>query len=83
VYRHLLFQNLQDGGELEIAGFADHQRNMLGHDNISGDNEAVALPHLFQLLLEDAVSGPFSELGLSLVTTEGDKLEVARVPIAD
>jgi hypothetical protein len=44
--RHLLFQNLQDGGGWEIASFADQQRNMLGHDNISGDNESVALPHL-------------------------------------
>jgi hypothetical protein len=49
---------------------------MLGHDNISGDNEAVALPHLLQYLLEDAVSGPFSEQGLSPGTTEGDKVEL-------
>jgi hypothetical protein len=81
--RHLLFLNLQDDGELEIARFADQQRNMLWHDDISGDNEAVALPHLLQLLLEDAVSGPFSEQGLSLVTTECYKVEIARVLIAD
>jgi hypothetical protein len=74
---------VQDGGEWEIARFFDQQRNRFGHDNLSGDNEAVALPHLLQLLLEDAVSGPFSEQGLSLVTTEGHKVEVARVLIAD
>jgi hypothetical protein len=68
---------------LEIARFADQQVNMLGHNNISGDNEAVALPHLLQYLLEDAVSGPFSEQGLSLVITEGHKVEVARILIAD
>jgi hypothetical protein len=80
---YLLFQNLQDRGKLKIARFAYQKMDMFGHDDISGDNEAVALPHLLQFLLEGAVSGPFSEQGLSLVTTEGRKVEVARVLIAD
>jgi hypothetical protein len=81
--RHLLFQNLQDGGGWEIASFADQQRNMLGHDDLSGGDEGMALPELLPLLLEDAVSGPCGEPEPSLVTTEGYNVEVARVLIAD
>jgi hypothetical protein len=31
--------------------------NVFGHDDVSGDNEAVALPHLLEFLLKDVVSG--------------------------
>ena len=57
--------------------------HMFRHDYVSCDDEAVALPDFLQLLLEDAVSGHFSEQGLSLVTTECDEVEIARVLIAD
>ena len=57
--------------------------HMFGHDDISGDKEAVPLSHLFQLLLEDAVAGSSCEKRLSSITTEGEEVEVACVVIAD
>jgi len=81
--RYLLLQHLQDNGELEIAGFADQQMHVFGHDNVTRYNEAVLLPHLFQLLLEDAISGSRFKQRLPSITTEGKKVEIASVLIVD
>jgi len=56
---------------------------MLGHDDVAGDDEAVASPHHVQFLLEDAVSGSRCEQRLPSIATEGNEVEVARVLIAD
>jgi len=79
----LLFQLLQDYRKWGCARFAYQQMHMFGHDDISSDDEAVAMPHLFQFLLEYAVAGSRFEQRLSAITTEGDEVEVAGVVIAD
>jgi len=81
--RHLLFQHLQDDEESEIARFAAPKMHVLGHDSISGDNEAVALPHFLQLSFKDAAPGSRFEKRQSSITTEGYKVEVSRMLIAD
>jgi hypothetical protein len=74
---HLLLQNLQDGAELKSARFADQQMHVFGHDDVAGDDEAVALPHPLQFLLKDAVSVPRFEQGLSSIATEVTKWKFA------
>jgi len=57
--------------------------HMLRHDDISGDNETVAQPHLFQFLLEDAVSASSCKQRLPAVATEGEEVKLAGILIAD
>ena len=56
----VLFQHLQGDGEVAAFGFAEEQVEVLGHNDVAGDVEAVPLADFLQSLLEcaaGAVSG--------------------------
>jgi hypothetical protein len=79
----LLLQHLQNDRELRFARLADHQMNMLRHDDVTGDDQAVTVPDFLQFFLKDGVPGSGLEQWLSVVTTEGEEVEMARVLIAE
>ena len=54
--RSLLLQNLNGEGKQCFPRLTRTQMNVLGHNYIAGHDEPVALPHIFQFLLEDEVS---------------------------
>jgi hypothetical protein len=81
--RDLLFQHLEGYLELKLARFADQQVNVFGHDDITSDNKAVAPPHLFQFSFKEIVPGARFEQRLSSITTEGKKVKITRMLIAD
>jgi len=43
--RDTLLQDLQDGGRSPNGGFADQQMNVVGHDDVTGEREPVAIAH--------------------------------------
>jgi len=81
--RYLLFQHLEDDREWHRARLAYQQMGMFRHHNISGDDEAVALPHLLQFFFEDAVPGSGCEQRLSPIATESEEVKVTSMLIAN
>jgi hypothetical protein len=57
--------------------------DMFRHDDVTGDDEAVTVPYFLQFFLKDCVPGSGFEQRLSVVTTEGEEVEMARVLKAD
>ena len=51
--------------------------NVLRHDNITEDEEVIAVPHCFEGTLEETSRAGNAKVLLSRVTTEGDEVEVA------
>ena len=56
--------------------------NMLGHDDISQNHEAIAAAHSFKDLQEEVTAGLATEKWLTPVTTERDKVEVSLTVVA-
>ena len=48
--RYALLQDLHYGGRSTCGWFADKQMNVIGHDNVTGQRETVAVAHLAQNL---------------------------------
>jgi hypothetical protein len=80
--RNLLLQYLQNGRKRIGARLAYQQMHVLGHDDISGDDESVPLSDLLQFLLENAVSGSNCERRLPSMATEGHEVKVAGMLVA-
>jgi len=48
---------------------------MLGHDNVTGNEEVIAHTHLFQRALQQLPYGRRTQMLLSTVATEGHEME--------
>ena len=48
--RDALLQDLQNEGRAALYRFADKQVNVIGHDDVAGQDETVAVPHLAENL---------------------------------
>jgi hypothetical protein len=77
LFRGLLFQSLQDYGQSGDEWFIGQEVNVLRHQNISHNDEAVALAYTFQFMFEGAVCVGGVEEWESSVTTEGYEVELA------
>ncbi len=71
-----MFEDLEEGGESACWGFVGEEMDVLGHEDVGGDAEALLLASLFEDLLEGVFCGGSLEEGLSVVTTEGDEVEL-------
>jgi hypothetical protein len=49
---------------------------MLGHDDVSEDDQFVLLAHLLERAQEEVAPPGVAQIGPAAVTTEGDKMEV-------
>jgi hypothetical protein len=56
--------------------------NMLGHDDVSGNEESVIHSRAFESKFEDTACRWSSEQRLTVVTTEGDEMKVVRLLVA-
>src|SRR5579862_6111602 len=45
--RETLFKHLHDGGRVPAFGFGHEQVNVLRHDHVSSDDQAIEAPRLF------------------------------------
>jgi hypothetical protein len=72
----LLLDRLQDGGKRRIRWFADESVKVFRHEDIAVDTHAMALACALEDLFQDGVRVGFREVGVSLVTTEGDEVGV-------
>ncbi len=73
-----LLETLDDLGRTSVAGLAQKQVHMLGHENVAHEGEAVAQPRL----LEGAngqIAGPDGvQKRPALVATKGDEMKIAK-----
>jgi len=74
-------EGAKDVGEFGLFGFVQEKVDVLGHEDVAVDLEAVALPELFEGLEEDCSCVIVVQVGMPVVATEGDEVVVAeRVP---
>ena len=76
--RNILLQHLQRNRELRSFRLGDQQMNVLGHDYISGDVEAIPFSRLFQILLEEIPSARRAQARLAPIGTKSEKVQTAR-----
>jgi hypothetical protein len=81
--RCALFEHLDCDGQRGDARLADEKVNMLRHEDVSSDNEAILSSHALKLKFEDFVGSASRQQRLSQVATEGEKVKHAAVLIAD
>jgi hypothetical protein len=75
--REALLDDLQDGGGVAHLGFADQEMEVLGHDHVSQDDEAILLASFFQDAQEEIATVGRAQPRPALVATTGDEVEVA------
>jgi len=74
---YVLLQHLQCDGKFGSLRLGQEQMNVLRHDHISGDVEAVPLACIFEGLLEYVAGVRGGQSGRVGVATEGDEMEPA------
>jgi hypothetical protein len=74
--RNALLQGLRDGRVPSVGRFAEEHVNVLGHDDISGQGESVAVAHSAENLHEEIPGARGSEQGESTVATAGNEMQV-------
>jgi hypothetical protein len=72
-----LLEDLEEGGEGVEGWFVGEQVDMLGHEDIGRDEEALLPARLFQESLDGVFYLGSVQEGLTFVATEGDEVEVA------
>ena len=78
---HRLLQRLQGTRQGAALRLTDQQMNMLRHDDISGDVEAVLAACLLQRELETSLGMWRSQEWLPAITTEGHEVQVSSLLI--
>jgi len=58
------------------------QMEVLGHDDVPQDDEAIAAAHLLQSVQEEIAALAGAEQGLAMITTGSEKVQMARSVIA-
>lgn len=75
--RGLAFEDVQGAGEGPGFRFAEEEMDVLGHEDVAEDVEAVASPELFECGFEGGAGVVVAEKRETLVTAEGDEVVVA------
>ena len=78
-FRHGKLESLNGSIECGLFWFVHQQMNMLGHDDVSDDDEFVALPDAFESRFEEVACLCGTEIRLAAETTESDEVEVSGV----
>ena len=58
-------------------GFGEEEMDVFGHDDVAEEVEVVFFAGGFEGVLEDRGGFGGSQVGVAVVTTEGDEVEVA------
>ena len=72
-----LLQHLQDNGGISALRLCEQKVDMLGHNHVSDDHEAVTTADLFEDLEKQIAPWFGVEQRTTLVTTEGDEVQIA------
>jgi len=80
--RSVLFQNLHHNSQGRFQRLANQKVNMLRHQHVSGDDEAVPLPHRLKFAFEDTPRRLAFQERLPSITTKGDEMEAAGLLVA-
>ena len=72
-------EDAEGGVEGAEFGFAEEQVDVLGHEDVAVDHEAVTLAGGFEDLFEAEAGGIGVQVGETTVAAEGDEVEVAFV----
>jgi hypothetical protein len=67
---------LNEGGDGACFRFIREEVDVLGHDDVGRDTEALLFAGLFEDYLNDVFGGVGLKEGLTVVTTEGDEMEI-------
>ena len=70
-------EDAESGGEGGELRFGEKKVDVLGHEDVTEEEELVTLPELFERLGEDDAGALFVQVGETVVTTEGDEVVVA------
>ena len=71
-----MLQRLEGDGQVALTWLAHQQVHMLGHDDVSEDDQLILLAHLLQRAQEEVAPPGVAQKGPAAVTTEGDEMEV-------
>src|SRR5271170_5112691 len=80
-YRQL--EGLDSLGQERAFGLVQKQMDMLRHDDIAGNREEIAQADALQRIFEEILGRSYSEVIATVETTEGEKVKVPRLLIAD
>jgi hypothetical protein len=75
----LSFDDSDGGGEEGVVGFAEEEMDVLGHEDVGVEGEVVGAAALLDDLFEDVFWFGGGKVGETLVTTEGNEVELACV----
>jgi hypothetical protein len=81
--RDALFQNLNHGGRCCFTRFADEQMDVLRHDDITYQGEAVTVSHLAQNMDENISGANRAQKGQSSITSERDEMQMTASVVAN
>ena len=59
------------------ARFSDEKMNVLGHEDVSGDDELILLSDSLKFVFEDGVCAGSREQRKTVITTEGEEVKTA------
>jgi hypothetical protein len=76
--RYALLQDLHDGGRSAGGRLTDEQVNVIGHDNVTRESEAVAVAHLAQNLHKQISGVGRGKQRQPSVATASDEVQVAQ-----
>jgi hypothetical protein len=72
----LAFDDSEGGREGVVFGFVEEEMDVFGHQDVGVEEEAVGVAGSFDDLFEDFFGFGGVEVGKSVVTTEGDEVEM-------
>src|ERR1700680_4717928 len=78
--RDALFQHLNHGRGRSLARLADEQRDVLRHDYVAHQGEAIAIPHLTEDLDENISGANRAQQGQASIASERNEMQMT-VPV--
>ncbi len=72
-----LFEDFEGGGEGVVGGFGEEEGDVLGHEDVAVEVEAVGSAGVFEDLLDGVFGFGGGEVGEAVKAAEGDEVEVA------
>ncbi len=80
--RETMFQHLHNGGRVRALGLGDEQVNVLWHNDVRFDDEAIEAAHVFQHFEEEIATHCIGKKRTALITARCDEVEISRSVIA-
>ena len=76
------FESLHHSRRILLLRLADEQMNVLGHNDISDDDEHIALSHLLQHFEKQVTAVRSAKQRLSAIATASDEMKITGAVVA-